>query len=92
VNSETITYYRARETAERQAERHATCEEARSAHEQMATAYAQLVELEELKAAGLIPAGKVLRIADALRGRDSAEYGRRLACVRGVPVTSARRA
>ncbi len=76
---ESIDYFRGREQAEREAVRGASCEEARWAHEQLAQAYARLIELEELKACGSLPAGKVINVADALRARGDSEYGRRRA-------------
>jgi hypothetical protein len=41
-------YYRARERAERAAAKEAACPEARRAHEELAIAYARLVETREL--------------------------------------------
>ena len=72
MKTQSMDYFRARERAEREAVRNAACEQARWAHEQMADAYARLVELEELKAAGELPPGKVIPIADALRERERA--------------------
>jgi hypothetical protein len=80
MQRESIEYFRSRERAERQAVSNAACAEVRCVHEQMADAYARLVELEDLKAAGAIPPGKIVTIAEALRARDNAEYGRRSAC------------
>ena len=78
MTRETIEYFRARQAAERAAVASASCEEARWAHEQMADAYARLVEIEELKAAGALAPGKVIAIADVLRERGEV-YGRRSA-------------
>jgi hypothetical protein len=77
MNQESIDYYRRREQAERKAVHKASCVQARWAHQQMALAYARLVELEELKAAGAIPPGKVVALAAAMRARDDADYARR---------------
>src|SRR5947209_3380945 len=79
VTHETIAYFRAREAAERAAVASASCDEPRWAHEQMADAYARLVEIEELKAAGALAPGKVIAIADVLRERGGADYERRSA-------------
>jgi hypothetical protein len=79
MTQKTIEYFRSRERAEREAMGTATCVEARQVHEQMADAYARLVQLEDLKAAGAIPSGKVVTIAEALRKRDGHQYGRRSA-------------
>ena len=89
MKMQSIDYFRARERAEREAVRNAACEQARWAHEQMADAYARLVELEELKAAGAVPAGKVIAIAEVLRGREDAEYGRRSASLGGARAATA---
>jgi len=88
----TIDYFRLRERAEREAMGSATCAEARDVHERLADSYARLVELEELKAAGAIPPGKVTSIAEALRARDDAEYRRRAgrAAVAVLPFARAR--
>jgi predicted lysophospholipase L1 biosynthesis ABC-type transport system permease subunit len=76
MKPETIEYFRGREQAEREAVRNASCAEARWAHQQLAASYARLVELEELKAAGVIPPGKVVDFAAALRARDEAKWAR----------------
>ena len=76
MKRESVEYYRHREQAEREAAGKASCDRARWAHEEMAEAYARLVEIEGLKAAG---DRKLVSFADALRARDDAEYGRRLA-------------
>ena len=90
MKADSIQYFRARERAEREAVVAASCEESRWAHEQMALAYARLIELEELKAAGALAPGKVISIADAMRDRDNAEYGRRSARRPAFPVTFSR--
>ena len=77
MKQETIEYFRRRERSERDAVRNASCAEARWAHEQMAEAYARLVEIEELKAAGALAPDKVIAIADAMRDRADAGFGRR---------------
>ena len=76
MKQETIEYFRRRERAEREAVRNAASDEARWAHQQMATAYARLLEIEELKAAGALAPDKVIRISEALRARDAAEHRR----------------
>jgi hypothetical protein len=86
MKQESIEYFRRREQAEREAVRNASCAAARRAHEQLATAYATLVELEELKAAGKIPPGKVITIAAALRAREDTEYGRCASLFHGAPL------
>jgi hypothetical protein len=87
----TIQYFRGREVAEREAVRNAACAEARSVHEQLAAAYARLVELEELKARASLAPGKVIALAEALRARNDAVYGGRLQPLHGVTATPARR-
>jgi hypothetical protein len=57
--------------------RNAACDEARWAHQQMATAYARLVEVEELKAAGALGPDKVIRLCEALHAWDWGEHRRR---------------
>ena len=47
MHEESAEYYRARERAELAAAKTATCPEARRAHEEMAKAYAKLVETRE---------------------------------------------
>lgn len=79
MKQEPIDYFRRRERIERQAVRNGSCEEARWAHHQLAAAYARLVQLEEIKAAGAVAPGKVVTRSEALRTRDRAEYGRRAA-------------
>jgi len=87
MKQETIDYFRSRQRAERDAMRNATSDEARWAHEQMADAYARLVELEEMKAAG-----KVVSVAEALRARDDTVYGRPAMPSRGAPQALAQQA
>ena len=70
---ESVEYYRLRERAECEAALNATCEQARRAHAQMATAYARLVELHELEQLGALPPGKVTSIAQALHDREQTE-------------------
>ncbi len=72
-----IEYFRDRERTERAAALIASCEQAREAHRQMAEAYARLVALEELKALGALPPGKVVTLAEAFGARDDVHYGRR---------------
>lgn len=91
MKQDTIDYYRHRVRVEREAARTASCAEARWAHEQMADAYARLVELERLKALGTVPEGQLIILSEALRARDGAEFGRRAAWVRGAGSASARR-
>jgi len=79
MKQDDIGYYRCRERAEREAVRNAVCAKARWAHQQMAAAYARLVEIEQLQALGSVAAGKVITRAQALRARENAEYGRRAA-------------
>jgi len=90
MKQDCIDYFRDRERAEREAVGNASCEEARWAHEQMADAYARLVDLEELKAAGAIAPDKVVTLADAMRARDDARYGRRAVPLRNAPPAPAR--
>ena len=78
MKRETVDYFRMRERAERQAVANSACEEARRVHQQLADAYARLVELEDLKAAGAIAPGKVTSVSEALRSRADPVYGRRL--------------
>jgi len=92
MKQENIDYFRRRERSEREAVRNAACGQARSAHEQMATAYARLVAIEELKALGAVAPAKVISLRETLRTRDDAEYGRRRAPVRTAAAPSARRA
>jgi hypothetical protein len=92
MKQETIEYFRRREQAEREAVLTASCEEARWAHQQMAAAYARLLEVEVLEASGALPAGKVISLCDSLRAREHAEFGRRRAILRNAPEPSARRA
>jgi hypothetical protein len=75
LERESVEYYRARLRNERKAARHATCEKAREAHEQMASAYEHLVEIAELEERGALEPGKVTGLSDALRDRDDAELG-----------------
>ena len=90
MRENSIDYFRSRERAEREAVRNASCEGARWAHQQMAMAYARLIELEELKAAGAVAPDKVITRSEALLARD-AEYGRSTVLVRNVPGTPVRR-
>jgi hypothetical protein len=76
MKQDTIEYYRRRERAEREAARTAACEEARSAHEEMASAYAQLVTVEELEATGALAPDKVINLSEALRERLDAGHRR----------------
>src|SRR5438309_4138090 len=78
MKHETIDYCRHRLAAEREAAASAACEAARWAHEQMADAYARRIEIEELKAEGALPPGKVIMVADVLRARGDAVLGRRV--------------
>src|SRR5438034_10215209 len=48
MKRESADYFRARERDERKAARNAACDKARRAHDQMANAYARLLELDEL--------------------------------------------
>ena len=50
MKEESADYYRARERAERTAAQCATCPEARRAHEELAQAYARLVDMDEAHA------------------------------------------
>jgi hypothetical protein len=86
----TIEYFRGRAVAERDAVRNASCDEARVVHEQLAAAYARLVEIEELKAGGALAPGQVMSLAEALRARDDAMYGARAQLLPGVTATPAR--
>jgi hypothetical protein len=70
MRGNSIDYFRSRERAEREAVRNASCEDARWAHQQMAAAYARLIELEELKAAGAVAPDKVTTRSEALRARN----------------------
>jgi hypothetical protein len=91
MKHEPIEYFRRRERAEREAVRNAACDEARWAHQQMATAYAQLVEVEALKAGGALAPDKVIRISEALRARDGAEHrGRRRLSPDPLPFSALR--
>lgn len=72
---ESIDYYRARARDEREAATSASCDAARRAHEEMASAYARLVELAELQQRGEIPPGKVTSLSETLRHREQAEFG-----------------
>ena len=75
MEGDSVDYYRARASAECEAALNAACEEARRAHAEMASAYALLVELHELRQRGALPADKVTTLADRLHGREEAEYG-----------------
>ena len=63
MKHESVEYYRLREREECEAALNATCDQARRAHAQMATAYARLVELGDLELLGALPPGKVTGIA-----------------------------
>ena len=91
MRENSIDYFRSREKAEREAVRNASCEDARWAHQQMATAYARLIELEELKAAGAVAPDKVITRSEALRARNDAEYGHSTVPLRNVPGARVRR-
>jgi len=73
MKRESADYFRARERDERKAARNAACDKARRAHDQMANAYARLVELDELEQLGALPPGKVASIAQALHDRERTE-------------------
>jgi hypothetical protein len=75
LERESLDYYRARARDEREAALNASGEQARTAHEQMADAYEQLVELAELEEVGDLPPGKVTSMSDALHHREESEYG-----------------
>jgi hypothetical protein len=77
MKQQAIDYFRDRERTERAAAVSASCERAREAHRQMAEAYARLVALEELKAIGALPPGKVVTLAEAFGARDDVPHGRR---------------
>jgi hypothetical protein len=87
----TIEYFRGRARAERDAVRDAASAEARAVHEQLAAAYARLVEIEELKALGALAPGKVVNLAEALRARDDALCGAPPQPLGRVTATPARR-
>jgi hypothetical protein len=91
MKQESIEYFRDRARTEWEAVRTASCEEARSAHRQMAEAYARLVALEELKALGALQPGKVVTLSEVLRAREDAQYGRRGLTLRNSPRRAARR-
>jgi hypothetical protein len=91
MRGNSIDYFRSRERAEREAVRNASCEDARWAHQQMAAAYARLIELEELKAAGAVAPDKVTTRSEALRARNDSEYGRSTVPLRNVPGAPLRR-
>ena len=73
MKRESVEYYRLREREECEAALNATCDQARRAHAQMATAYARLVELHELEQLGVLPPGKVTSISQALHDREQTE-------------------
>ena len=75
MERESLDYYRARARDERKAALNAAGEQARTAHEQMAEAYEQLVELAELEEVGGLPPGKVTSMSQALHQREDSEYG-----------------
>ena len=50
MREDSADYYRARERAERAAAQGATCPEARRAHEELAQAYARLVDMDQAHA------------------------------------------
>jgi len=75
LERESIEYYRARARDERAAALNASCEEARLAHEEMASAYERLVELHELQERGILAPGKVTSLSETLHSREDAEYG-----------------
>jgi hypothetical protein len=77
MKQQAIDYFRDRERTERAAAVSASCERAREAHRQMAEAYARLFALEELKAIGALPPGKVVTLAEAFGARDDVPHGRR---------------
>jgi hypothetical protein len=70
-----VQYFRARASAECEAALNAACWQARHAHAEMASAYALLVELYELRRRGTLPADKVTSLTERVRGREEAEYG-----------------
>jgi hypothetical protein len=73
LKRESVDYFRARERDERKAARNAACHEARRAHDQMANAYARLVEIHDLEQVGALPPGKVTSIMEALHDREESE-------------------
>ena len=52
MNESVIDYFRRRERAERNAAELATCDAARRAHEELATAYSERLSSEDLECAG----------------------------------------
>jgi hypothetical protein len=75
LRRESVDYYRGRASDEREAALNASCDEARRAHNEMAKAYARLVELHDLQGRGALPPGKVTSMSEILHDRDKAEYG-----------------
>jgi hypothetical protein len=71
---ESVEYYRLRAREECEAALNATCDRARRAHAQMATAYGRLVELHELEQLGGLPPGKVTSMAEAPHDREQTAY------------------
>jgi cytochrome P450 len=75
MERDSVDYFRKRARDECEAALNAACEEARRAHTQMASAYARLVQLHELRQIGALPTGKVTSMADALHNREQTVYG-----------------
>jgi hypothetical protein len=75
MERDSIDYFRRRARDECEAALNASCEAARHAHAQMASAYARLVQLHELEQAGALSPGKVTSMADTLHSREQTAYG-----------------
>jgi hypothetical protein len=75
MERESVDYYRARARTECEAALNASCAAARRAHADMARAYAQLVELHELRQRGALAPDKVTTLSERLHEREDAEYG-----------------
>jgi hypothetical protein len=87
MERDSVDYFRKRARDECEAALNASCKEARHAHAEMASAYARLVELHELKQTGALAAGKVTSMAETLHNREQTVYGASHGPVRQLVLT-----